>query len=174
MRMRAFHLDHVWSGRAGAHPSAVRSVTGAAERRPERRGRRPLRRAGFECRAGAYRVARPLVPREQGDRHGLELPDALVGPDRLADREDADGRVPLLDHVPQHVEVRVVGHARLADPPYGGPDRRLRAVDRLALSEVELVARAAAGGAPLADELDPLGVVRALADVDDQADRAAV
>src|SRR5437899_2580966 len=105
---------------------------------------------------------------------GLAIADALVGPDRFADREDADGRVPLLDHVPQHVEVRVVGYARLADPPHGGPYGCLRAVDRLALSEVEFVARAPAGSASLADELYPLGVVHTLADVDDQTDRPAV
>ena len=80
----------------------------------------------------------------------------------------------LLDHVAKHVEVRVVGHAGLADPAHRGAHGRLRAVDRLALAEVELVARAAPGGALLAAELDPLRVLGALADVDHQAHLAAV
>src|SRR5437879_10519586 len=75
----------------------------------------------------------------------------------------------LLDDVPQHVEVRVVGHARLSDPRHRGSHGRLRAVDRLALAEVELVARAPPGRALLAAELDPLRVFGALADVDHEA-----
>src|SRR5438094_8151317 len=75
----------------------------------------------------------------------------------------------LLDDVPQHVEVRVVGHARLADPPHRGAHGRLRAVDRLALAEAALVARAPHRGALLAAELDPLRVFDALADAAHEA-----
>src|ERR1700738_4142527 len=129
---------------------------------------RGLFSAGVKGWAGADRVAGPLAARQQLDAHRLEVAHALVGADRLADREDANRRVALLDHVAEHVEVRVVGHAGLANPAHSGPYRRLRAVDRLALAEVELVARAPARGAPLTAQLDPLSVVRSLADVDHQ------
>src|SRR5579859_2639492 len=128
----------------------------------------------FEGRSRAHRVAGPVVACEQLGGESFQLAHALVGADRLADREDADGRVTLLDDVPQHVEVRVVGHSRLADATDGPAHGGLRAVDGLAATEVELVARAAPGGAALAAEPDPLRVLRALADVDDQAHRSPV
>src|SRR6266699_1582359 len=129
---------------------------------------------GFEDRPRAHRVAGPLAAREQLGGAGLELAHALVGADRLANREDADGRVTLLDDVPEHVEVRVVGHSRLAYATNGPAHGGLRAVDRLAAAEVEFVARAAPGGAALAAEADPLGILGALAHVDDQAHRSPV
>src|SRR6266853_1308917 len=61
-----------------------------------------------------------------------------------------------------------------ANRAHCGANRRLRAVDRLAPPEVELVAGAPAAGAALADQLDPLRVFRALADIDHQAHQAAV
>src|SRR4029077_10444819 len=80
----------------------------------------------------------------------------------------------LLDHVAEHVQVRVVGHSRLANPPHRRAHSRLRAVDRLTTTEVELVAGTPAARAPLAAELDPLRVLGALADLDHQAHRSAV
>src|SRR5689334_774470 len=129
---------------------------------------------GFEARPGAHRVAGPLVASEQLGGESLELTHALVGADRLANREDADRRVALLDDVTQHVEVRVVGHSRLAYATDGAAHRGLSAVDGLAAPEVELVARAASCRAPLATEADPLRVLGALAHVDDQAHRPPV
>src|SRR5438309_67464 len=99
----------------------------------------------------------------------LHLAHALVGADRLTNGEDAHRRMPLLDDVAEHVQVRVVGHSRLADAPDRCPHRRLSAVDRLAAPEVELVAGAATGGTSLSAELDPLRIVCALPCVDDQA-----
>src|SRR5206468_9577218 len=128
----------------------------------------------FESGPGAQRVFGHLVAGQQLDRHRLQLANPLVGADRLPDGEDADRWVALLDHVPEHVQVGVVGDARLADAPHRRAHGRLRAVDRLALAEVELVTRAAAGGALLAAELDPLRVLGALADVGDEPHRPAV
>src|SRR5579859_4396906 len=121
----------------------------------------------FKDRSRADRIARPFVASEQLRGQGFELAHALVGAYRLADRQDPDRGVTLLDHVPQHVEVRVVRDAGLANAPDRRPDRGLRAVDRLAAAEVEFVARAPAGGPALAAELDPFRVVRALAPIDD-------
>src|SRR5947209_57162 len=130
-------------------------------------------RRRFECGTGAERVRRPLVSRQQVGRHGLEVAHALVRADRLADGEDADRGVASLDDVAQHVEVRVVRDAGLADAPDCRAHRRLRPVDRLALAEVELVARAAPRGGLLGAELDPLRVVGPLADVDDEPHRTS-
>src|SRR5438270_11511553 len=128
----------------------------------------------FEGRSRAHRVAGPLVVHQQLGGEGLELAHALVGADRLANRQDPDGGVTLLDDVPKHVQVRVVGHSRLAYAANGRAHGGLRAGDGLAAPEVELVARAAPGGPSLAAETDPLRVLRALADVDDQANGPAV
>src|SRR5712664_333734 len=108
---------------------------------------------GFEDWPRAHRVVGPLFAREQLGGESLELAHALVGADRLANREDANGRVTLLDDVPEHVEVRVVGHSRLAYSTNRPAHRGLRAVDRLAAAEVELVARAAPGGVAFAAPL---------------------
>ena len=70
--------------------------------------------------------------------------------------------------------MRVVRHSRLADAPHRRAHRRLRAVDRLALAEIELVAWTPPGRALLAAQLDPLRVLCPLADVDHQAHRAAL
>src|SRR5260221_6128017 len=129
---------------------------------------------GFEDGPRAHRVVGPLVPGEQLGGESLELAHALVGADRLANRENPDRRVTLLDDVPEHVEVRVVGHSRLAYATNGPAHGGLCAVDRLAAPEVELVARAAPGGAALPAEADPLRVLRALADVDYEAYRSPV
>src|SRR2546423_4210763 len=129
---------------------------------------------GLEDRPRAQWIGGPFVARQQFRGQGLELAHPLIGADRLADGEDAHGRMPLLDDVPEHVEMRIVGHARLSDAPDRRPHRRLRAIDRLTATEVELVARAATAGTPLAAELDPFRVVRALADIDHEPDRAAL
>src|ERR1700694_929883 len=147
-------------------------------------------RRRIEYRPASERVVRPLAARQQVDSHRLEVAHALVGADRFADPEDAHRGMPLLDHVAQHVEVRVVGHSRLADAADGGPDWRPGGVARLPpsavepvtrgpvarlpLPEVDLVAWAPAAGALLADELDPLGVLRPLAGVDDEPHRPAL
>src|SRR5438094_9873478 len=123
----------------------------------------------FEDRPGAHRVVGPFVARQQLGGESLEIAHALVGADRLANREDAYRRVTLLDDVPQHVQVRVVGHSRLAYPANGPAHRGLRAVNRFAATEVELLPRAAPGRAALAAQADPLRVLRALAYVHDQA-----
>src|SRR5258708_18520150 len=125
-------------------------------------------------RARPERIGRHLAPGKQRLRHRLQVAHPLVGPDRLPDGEDADRRVAPLDHVPEHVEVRVVGNPRLADPADGGADRRLGAVDRLALAEVELVAGGAAGRAGLPAEPDSLCVLDALAYLDNEPDRPAL
>src|SRR6202165_108909 len=131
-------------------------------------------RRRIEYRPAAERVVRPLAARQQVDSHRLEVAHALVGADRFADPEDAHRGMPLVDHVAQHVEVRVVGHSRLADAADGGPNCRLGAVDRLPLPEVELVAWAPAAGALLAGALNSLGGLRPLAGVDDEPHRPAL
>src|SRR5258706_2908443 len=130
--------------------------------------------SGVEVRAGADGVTGPLAAGEEVDSHRFQVAHTLVRANRFADREDADGRMALLDHVTKHVQVRVVRHSRLANPAHRGANRRLRAVDSLAAPEVELVAGATAAGAALTDELDPLGVFRALADIDHQAHQSPV
>src|SRR6266849_8880701 len=131
-------------------------------------------RSSLEGRPRADGVTGPLAAGKEVDSHRFQVAHTLVGANRFADREDADRRMPLLDPVTKHVQVRVVRHSRLANPAHRGANRRLRAVDRLAAPEIELVAGAPAAGAALANELDPLGVFRALADIDHQAHQAAV
>src|SRR5256885_423918 len=123
----------------------------------------------FEGRPGAHRVVGPLVARQQLGGKSLEIAHALVGADRLANREDADRRVTLLDDVPQHVQGRVVGHSRLAYAANGPAHGGLRAVNRFAAAEGGLVARAAPAGAALAAQARALRVPPALAYVGDQA-----
>src|SRR5437588_10020892 len=122
-----------------------------------------------EGRALTLGVGRPLSSRQELGRDVLELLNARVGAQRLTNGEDADGRMLLFDNVPQHAQVRVVGHAGLADGARGGAQGALRAVHGLALEEVELVERAASTHAALPAQLDPLGIGHALAHVDRHA-----
>src|SRR5882672_12531520 len=71
----------------------------------------------------------------------------------------------------EHVQVRVVRHTWFANPAYRRAHCRLSAVDRLAPSEIELVAGATPARAALSTQLDPLGVLGSLAHVDDQVHR---
>src|SRR5207249_11818984 len=115
----------------------------------------------FEGRPGAHRVVGPVVARQQLGGESLEIAHALVGADRLANREDADRRVTLLDDVPEHVQVRVVGQSRLAYAANGPAHGGLRAVNRFIAAEVELVVRAAPGGGLFEATSTPSTVLRA-------------
>src|SRR5207302_9116636 len=64
--------------------------------------------------------------------------------------------------------------ARLPDVAARGVDAGLGAVDGLAAAEVELVEGAPTGEPPLGAELDPLGVLDALAHLDHKAHRPAL